>query len=164
MDRVGVGDDGSLAFRNASQYWPPSAGCVAPLALGAAATAPQVVRAVTGPVVIATTSIWANVTDQLDCTDTFDVRTLVPVGGDPHEYEPSMRDRERLDDAALVVANGAGLEALLTDTLDAAAGDGTPVYTVADHVDTHPIGDGTATSDDGGARVTTRTSGSTPRS
>jgi zinc/manganese transport system substrate-binding protein len=92
------------------------------------------------PVVVATTSIWASVVDQLDCTDAFDVQTLVPVGGDPHEYEPSMRDRATLDDAALVVSNGAGLESLLTDTLDAVADDGTPVYAVADHVTLSPMG------------------------
>ena len=38
-----------------------------------------------------------------------------------------MRDRGVLSDAALVVANGGGLEELLDDTLDAVADDGTPV-------------------------------------
>ena len=100
---------------------------------------------------VATTSVWASIVDQLDCTDAFDVQTLVPVGGDPHEYEPSMRDRATLDDAALVVSNGAGLESLLTDTLDAVADDGTPVYAVADHVTLSPMGaaDSTPSDDDG---------------
>ncbi len=104
------------------------------------------------PVVVATTSVWASIVDQLDCTDAFDVQTLVPVGGDPHEYEPSMRDRATLDDAALVVSNGAGLESLLTDTLDAVADDGTPVYAVADHVTLSPMGaaDSTPSDDDSG--------------
>src|SRR4051794_26335303 len=104
------------------------------------------------PVVVATTSIWASVVDQLDCTDAFDVQTLVPVGGDPHEYEPSMRDRATLDGAALVVSNGAGLESLLADTLDAVAADGTPVYAVADHVTLSPVGaaDGTTVDSGGG--------------
>ena len=52
-----------------------------------------------------------------------------------------MRDRGALADAALVVANGGGLEELLDDTLDAVAGDGTPVLTVFDHVGD---GDGSA--------------------
>ena len=46
-----------------------------------------------------------------------------------------MRDRGVLGDAALVVANGGGLEALLDDTLDAVADDGTPVLTIFEHVD-----------------------------
>ena len=100
------------------------------------------------PVVVATTSVWASIVDQLDCTDAFDVQTLVPVGGDPHEYEPSMRDRATLDDAALVVSNGAGLESLLTDTLDAVADDGTPVFAVADHVTLSPMGAADSTPSD----------------
>ena len=35
---------------------------------------------------------------------------LVPIGADPHAFEPSLADRGRLDDAELVVANGLGLE------------------------------------------------------
>ena len=54
------------------------------------------------PTVIATMSIWADVVDQLDCTDTFTVESLVPAGGDPHSFEPSMQDRDHLGDAALV--------------------------------------------------------------
>ena len=45
-----------------------------------------------------------------------------------------MRDRERLGGAALVVANGGGLEELLHDTLDAVAEDGTTVFDVFDRV------------------------------
>jgi zinc/manganese transport system substrate-binding protein len=91
------------------------------------------------PVVVATTSIWADIVDRLDCTDASTIETLIPIGGDAHSYEPSVRDREVLTDAALVVANGGGLEATLQDTLEAVAGDGTPVLEVVDHVTTAPI-------------------------
>lgn len=87
-----------------------------------------------GPVVLTTTSIWADLVDRLDCGDHFTVQSLIPVGGDAHSFEPSMRDRGALSDAALVVANGGGLEELLGDTLDAVAGEGTPVLTLFDHV------------------------------
>jgi zinc/manganese transport system substrate-binding protein len=93
------------------------------------------------PVIIATTSIWADIVDQIDCGDHFAVRSLIPIGGDAHSYEPSMRDREVLTGAALVVANGGGLEEQLADTLDAVAGDGTPLVTVFDHVTTAPLDD-----------------------
>ena len=86
------------------------------------------------PVVVATTSIWADIVDRLDCADQFAVDALIPVGGDAHSFEPSMRDRGALADAALVVANGGGLEEQLGDTLDAVADDGTPVFEVFDHV------------------------------
>ena len=86
------------------------------------------------PIVVATTSIWADIVDRVDCGDHFAVQSLIPVGGDAHSFEPSMRDRGTLADAALVVANGGGLEPQLDDTLDAVAGDGTTVFTVFDHV------------------------------
>ena len=86
------------------------------------------------PSVVATTSIWADIVDRLDCADHFAVRSLIPIGGDAHSFEPSMRDRGMLADAALVVANGGGLEEQLDDTLDAVVGEGTPVLVVFDLV------------------------------
>lgn len=38
------------------------------------------------------------------------VHTLVPIGGDPHGYEPSPSDAARIEDADVVLANGLGLE------------------------------------------------------
>jgi zinc/manganese transport system substrate-binding protein len=87
------------------------------------------------PIVVATTSIWADIVDRLDCGDQFIVESLIPVGGDAHSFEPSVRDRRRLGDAALVVANGGGLEASLEDTLDAVAGDGVTVLTLFHVID-----------------------------
>ena len=91
------------------------------------------------PIVVATTSIWADIVDRIDCGDHFTVETLIPVGGDAHSFEPSIRDRQRLGDASLVVANGGGLEELLHDTLDAVAGEGVTVLEVFDHVTTAPL-------------------------
>jgi len=73
------------------------------------------------PVVMATTSIWADVVDAATCRRLVDVETLVPPGVAAHEFEPSLRDRGRLEDADLVVANGLGLEQGFDRTLDAAA-------------------------------------------
>lgn len=84
------------------------------------------------PYVVATTSIWADVAGMVACDGSFEVRTLVPPGGDAHAYEPSLRDRETLDRAALIVANGGGLEELLDDTLDAVADDGVPIVRIAE--------------------------------
>jgi zinc/manganese transport system substrate-binding protein len=86
----------------------------------------------TGPVVVATTGIWADVAGMVACDGAVTVEALVPPGGDPHGYEPSLRDRERLDAAALIVANGGGLEALLDDTLEQVEGGGVPVVRMVD--------------------------------
>ena len=89
-----------------------------------------------GPYVVATTPIWADLVRQVACDGTFEVRTLLPPGADSHAYEPSLRDREVLDDAALVVANGLGLEERLDDTLAAVEDGGVPLVRIGDHVET----------------------------
>jgi ABC-type Zn uptake system ZnuABC Zn-binding protein ZnuA len=85
-----------------------------------------------GPYVVATTTVWADVAGAVACDGQFEIRTLVPPGGDAHAYEPSLRDRETLDGAALVVANGLGLEELLDDTLATVAATGVPVVRVGE--------------------------------
>jgi ABC-type Zn uptake system ZnuABC Zn-binding protein ZnuA len=91
------------------------------------------------PTVIATTSIWADVTSRIACGEV-QVDTLIPVGADAHEFEPSVQEADALRDASLVVANGLGLEEGLTDTLDAAEADGVTVVEVGPELD--PIAGG----------------------
>ncbi len=69
------------------------------------------------PDVIATTSIWADIASQVLCRD---VPALIPAGADPHTFEPSLRDREMLDGAGVVFANGGDLEGSLIDLLETA--------------------------------------------
>lgn len=88
------------------------------------------------PTVVVTTDIWADVVANVTCHDLVKIETLIPSGADPHSFEPSLRDRATLDEAALIVANGLNLEESLVDTLDAAADDGVPVFEMAAHVDT----------------------------
>jgi zinc/manganese transport system substrate-binding protein len=70
------------------------------------------------PAVLATTSIWADITSNVLCGAA--VPALVPAGADPHTFEPSLRDRESIGNAEVVIANGAGLEGGLADLLDTA--------------------------------------------
>lgn len=88
-----------------------------------------------GPAVVATTGIWADVVANVACGGLVEVVTIVPAGGDPHAFEPSLADRGAMDDAELVVANGLGLEEGLEDTIDASEKSGTPVFRVADHLE-----------------------------
>jgi len=39
-----------------------------------------------------------------------DVTLLVPMGADPHDWEPTIRDRERLQKADIIIVNGIGYE------------------------------------------------------
>lgn len=77
------------------------------LALGAAIEA----RAVTPqrPVVVASISILADFVRAV-AGDALVVESLVPVGSDPHTYEPVPSDARRLAGAELVFRNGFGLE------------------------------------------------------
>ena len=86
------------------------------------------------PTVIATTSIWADVVANVACDGLAEVVTVIPPGGDPHAFQPSLSDRENMEHAALIVANGLFLEEGLEDTIDAVEDAGTPVFRVADHV------------------------------
>lgn len=102
------------------------------------------------PVIVATTGIWADVVANIACDGAAEVITLIPPGGDPHAFEPSLADRGRLGDADLVVANGLGLEEGLDDTLQAVEKEGVQVFAVGDHVTTLRIGtDGAVDPDEG---------------
>lgn len=50
------------------------------------------------------------------------VDTLIPVGLDPHEFEPAPQDVAKLADADLIIANGAGFESWLQKTIASAGG------------------------------------------
>jgi zinc/manganese transport system substrate-binding protein len=68
--------------------------------------------------VVATTTIAADIARHVAGPDV-EVDTLVPETAGPHDYAPSAKDRARLEDADVVVAWGAGLEAgLPLDNLD----------------------------------------------
>ena len=92
------------------------------------------------PTILATTGIWADVVANVACDGLAEVEAIIPVGGDPHGYEPSLQDRARMENATLVVANGLLLEEALEDTLEAVAESGTPVFEFAEGMDPIPYG------------------------
>jgi zinc/manganese transport system substrate-binding protein len=96
------------------------------------------------PMIVASTSIWADVTRNVACDGLANVQTIVPLGGDPHSFEASLRDRETMENAELIVANGLLLEESLNDTIEAVESAGTPVVRVAEGLDTL----GTSTAED----------------
>jgi zinc/manganese transport system substrate-binding protein len=85
---------------------------------------------------VASTSIWADVTRNVACDGLANVETIVPLGSDPHSFEASLRDRETMENAELIVANGLLLEESLNDTIEAVESAGTPVVRVAEGLDT----------------------------
>ncbi len=64
------------------------------------------------PLVLAVESFLSDITLQIS-GDRMDVRPLIPVGVEPHSFEPTPRELALLTDAALVICSGSGLEAFL---------------------------------------------------
>lgn len=93
------------------------------------------------PTIVATTSIWADIVANVACDGLADVRTIIPLGGDAHSFEPSLRDRETMENATLVVANGLLLEQSLDDTIRAVENGGTPVLRIGEELDLPSIAD-----------------------
>lgn len=93
--------------------------------------------------VVATTSIVADVVKQVG-GDAVEVQTLLPLGSDPHSYQPAPRDLTAVADASVIFANGAGLEEFLKPLIDS-AGATARVVEVSDGV---PLLEGSAEGSD----------------
>ena len=73
--------------------------------------------------ILATTPLWAAITSEVACGHPVD--SLIPVGADPHSFEPSLADRGQVDTTLLLVANGNNLEEGLDDIMSTTS---TPVH------------------------------------
>lgn len=74
------------------------------------------------PQVLATESFLADIAQNV-AGDRLQVATLVPLGLDPHAFEPTPQDVVRIADADILLVNGAGFEAWLQEVLDNAGGE-----------------------------------------
>ena len=108
-------------------------------------TAPTAAEVDAGPseelLVVATTTILGDLVKGI-VKDDATVTVLLPVGADPHDYQPSSRDGVTIREADLVVANGLGLEESLLSVLEAAHEDGARILEVGDMVDPMEWGEG----------------------
>ena len=75
--------------------------------------------------ILATTSIWADITSEVLCGEA--VPSLIPIGSDPHTWEPSMATRADVDASLAIITNGLGLESGLDDIFDSARANGIQV-------------------------------------
>ena len=83
--------------------------------------------------VVATTSIVGDIVSQIG-DDRIDLSVLLPLGTDPHSFDPSPQDVAEIADADLVFANGGGLEAFL-DNLIENANAHSKLYDVSEGID-----------------------------
>jgi ABC-type Zn uptake system ZnuABC Zn-binding protein ZnuA len=59
--------------------------------------------------------------------DRVKVEALIPLGVDPHGFEPTPRDVKRVADSAVLIVNGAGFEEFLAELLENAGGQRTVI-------------------------------------
>lgn len=85
--------------------------------------------------IVATTSILGDVARQV-AGDAGEVSIVMPPGSDPHNFEPSAQQLVQMQQADLIVANGANLEETLQDALAEAENAGVPVFHATDHIET----------------------------
>lgn len=90
--------------------------------------------------VVATTSVWGNVVEEIVGGDAA-VDILIPAGADAHDYQATPQQVASLQAADLVVANGLGLEEGLEDILDSAVADGAALLELAPALDALPFAD-----------------------
>ncbi len=93
---------------------------LAALPAGCGRRAPAVVRG-SGLRVVATTTIVGDVVRQVGGA-AVDLQVLLPVGADPHAFEPTPQDVARIASARVIFASGAGLEGFLDSLLANAGG------------------------------------------
>ena len=94
------------------------------------------------PTVVVTTSILGDVVGNL-AGDEFDVVTIMPVGADPHDFQPSAQQVAQIGEADVLIANGGGFEVGLADVIESAEADGVPTFEALSAVETLDFGDET---------------------
>ncbi len=93
------------------------------------------------PAIAVTYSLIGDIVSQL-VGDKATVRVVVPDGQDPHEFQPSAKDIEIINNAALVVSNGLEFEEGLEEVLETFADSGGNIFMVGKHITVRKIEDG----------------------
>jgi len=93
------------------------------------------------PTIVVTYSVLGSLVREA-VGDSAQVVVLIPNGSDPHEWEPSAKDIEQLNNADLIVRNGLDLEGGILDALNLAAENGVPTFVASDHITVRLVGEG----------------------
>ncbi len=90
--------------------------------------------------VVATTSVVADVVHNVG-GELIDLKRLMPLGVDPHAFQPTPQDAAAVREAHVIFINGAGLEIFIEDLLQNAGAE-TPVVPVSYSIDLlEPLGE-----------------------
>ena len=101
------------------------------------------------PVVAVTYSVIGDIVSQL-VGDNASVNVVIPDGQDPHEFQPSAKDIETINNAALVVSNGLEFEEGLEEVLENIADSSGNIFMIGEHITVRKTEDGDEHGDDHG--------------
>ena len=90
--------------------------------------------AVERPTIVVTTSIMGDVVNEL-VGDQANVVTIMPPGADPHEFQPSAQEVDRLLEADALIVNGHDFEEGLLDVVESAVASGVSTFEATSAVD-----------------------------
>ena len=93
------------------------------------------------PVIAVTYSVIGDIVSQL-VGDNASVNVVIPDGQDPHDFQPSAKDVESINNAALVVSNGLEFEEGLEEVLENIADSGGNIFMIGEHITVRKIEDG----------------------
>lgn len=85
------------------------------------------------PNIVVTYSVLGSVVTDL-VGDAADVTILIPDGQDPHDFQPSARDIETINNAAIVLSNGLDFEEGLLEVLVTAEAKGVPQLRIGNSI------------------------------
>ena len=92
------------------------------------------------PVIAVTYSVIGNIVSQL-VGDNAKVNVVIPDGQDPHDFQPSAKDIETINNAALVISNGLEFEEGLEEVLENIAKSSGSIFKVGEHITVRKIED-----------------------
>jgi len=91
--------------------------------------------------IVVTYSILGSIVQEL-ADGRADVTVSIPNGLDPHEWEPSAKGIETVNNADLIIQNGLGLEAGMEKCLKSARDKGVNIFTASDYIEIRHVGPG----------------------
>ncbi|MEM7322340.1 MAG: metal ABC transporter substrate-binding protein [Actinomycetota bacterium] len=93
------------------------------------------------PTIVVTTNILGDVVTEL-VGDQANVVTIMPVGADPHDFQPSAQEVDQILSADALITNGTNFEEGLLDVIDSASDEGVPTFEATSAVETIEFGGG----------------------
>lgn len=111
MHRIVIGTFLALSLVSCGRGFDPSSG-----------TSLESIQGGSDPVILASTTVLADITRNI-AGDRLRVASLLPVGADPHSYQPVPQDVTRIAESGVLILNGMAYENFIEGLLESAGGE-----------------------------------------